>query len=419
MIKKFNRHYLIFLGHGILLAITMAMIDFNTVFPALIDKLSDSKIIFGALYSIMLGVPFVFNLLFSHIMRRSSYKKKYLVLGISLRAISFLGIALFVYFFALNNTSFVVYSLFFWIFIFSLSGGFAGIAYLDIIGKVFTREQRGNFFTYKQFASSLSALIGGFVIKKIFDLKGLEFPINYTLILLIAFAGLFLAIILFGFIKEPPSKTQGEGQNIVEFLKEIPDILKKDKVFTQFIVIQNLTSFSLMIIPFYMIYARETFNVTDKIIGDYLLFQISGTIISNFFWGIINKKWGNKSIVYLCILLGAITPLLAIGVSYLGASYYYIIFFIVGFLISGRKIGFDPYLLEISPEDYRTTYIGINGTLSLFIIISPLLGGIIIEAIGLTKTFILVSLVMLITSFLFINKRSDISQGKEINNYGN
>jgi len=68
-INKYS-YYLIFLGHGMLLALTMSMIDFNTVFPSLVDSLSDSKIIFGALYSIMLGIPFVFNLLFSHIMRR-------------------------------------------------------------------------------------------------------------------------------------------------------------------------------------------------------------------------------------------------------------------------------------------------------------------------------------------------------------
>ena len=91
---KFNNkyiYYFIFLGHGMLLALTMSMIDFNTVFPSLVDRLSDSKIIFGALYSIMLGIPFVFNLFFSHIMRRDKYKKKYLLLGINLRAFSFLG----------------------------------------------------------------------------------------------------------------------------------------------------------------------------------------------------------------------------------------------------------------------------------------------------------------------------------------
>lgn len=384
-----------------LLAITMSMIDFNTVFPALIDKLSESKVIFGALYSIMLGVPFIFNLLFSHIMRRDPYKNKYLLIGINLRAFSFLGMAIFVHYFSLNNSSIVIYSLFFWIFLFSISGGFAGIAYLDIIAKVINKEERSKFFSYKQFTSSVSALIGGFIIKQIFDLNNLTFPTNYSLILFIAFSGLFLASMLFWFVKEPPSETQGEGQSLTEFLKDIPSILKRDRNFSRFIIVQNLTSISLMILPFYMVFAKETFQLDSSYIGKYLLFQISGTILSNFFWGRISKKWGSKFVVQTCILLGALIPILALIIGNFGATAYSAVFFLMGFLISGRKIGFDPYLLEISPNRSRTTYLGINGTLSIFIVISPLLGGVFIEVFNFYITFILISIVMFTTSIFF------------------
>ena len=406
-LKTKYSYYLIFLGHGMLLALTMSMIDFNTVFPSLIDRLSDSKIIFGALYSIMLGIPFVFNLFFSHIMRRHKYKKKYLLLGINLRAFSFLGMAGYVYFFGVNDTSIVIYSLFFWIFIFSISGGFAGIAYLDIIGKVFDKEERGKLFTYKQLISSLSALTGGFIIKKIFDLQGLTFPDNYTLILIIAFSGLFTASLLFWLMKEPPSKVQGNGQCFKDFIKEIPVIIKQDKIFTRFIIVQNLTSISLMILPFYMVYAKETFNLDNSYIGQYLLFQISGTILSNFFWGKINQRFGIKSVIQLCILFGAAVPILALIFGFFNAEIYSLIFFFVGFLISGRKIGFDPYLLEISPEENRTTYLGINGTFSLFIVVMPLLGGTFIEVFNFQLTFILVAIIMLFTGIIFSRKQNN------------
>ncbi len=407
MIKTLDkyRYYIIFLGHGMLLAITMSMIDFNTVFPALIDKLSNSKIIFGTLYSIMLGVPFMFNLFFSHVMRKDPYKKKYLLLGITIRAISFLGMALFVYFFAEHQPSIVVGSFFFLVFLFSLSGGFAGIAYLDIVGKVISHEERGKFFTTKQLVSSVSALIGGFIIKKIFDVRALAFPNNYSLVLFIAFSGLIIASILFWLIKEPPSTTQGEQQKLMDFLKEIPTILKADKNFSRFIFVQNLTSISLMLLPFYMVYAKETFHIDNSYIGQYLLFQISGTILSNFFWGKINRRWGSKVIVQLCILIGALTPVFAILFGYFGPNVYSIIFLMIGFLISGRKIGFDPYLLEIAPEESRTTYIGVNGTFNLFIVISPLLGGFIIQLFNFDITFVMVSIVMLLTSYIFYDKQ--------------
>jgi len=85
--------YAIFLWHAFFLAITMSMIDFNTVFPSLISSLTGSKIVFGAIFSVMFGVPLVFNVLFGHYLSSKKYKKKYLILGVNLRAFSFLGMA--------------------------------------------------------------------------------------------------------------------------------------------------------------------------------------------------------------------------------------------------------------------------------------------------------------------------------------
>jgi len=59
-----KRVYIIFLWHAFFLAITMSMIDFNTVFPSLISSLTGSKIIFGAIFSVIFGVPLVFNVMF-------------------------------------------------------------------------------------------------------------------------------------------------------------------------------------------------------------------------------------------------------------------------------------------------------------------------------------------------------------------
>ena len=159
-----TRTYFIFLWHAFFLAITMSMIDFNTVFPSLITTLTESKFIFGALYSIMIGVPFIFNVLFSHYLLTKKYKKKYLLLGINLRALSFFGMAFFTFEFAIKYPELVIISFFFWVFLFSFSGGFAGIVYTDLFGKLLKKGERGSFYSYKQFSSSVGALAGGLII---------------------------------------------------------------------------------------------------------------------------------------------------------------------------------------------------------------------------------------------------------------
>ena len=400
-IIKTNKKLAIFIWHGFFLSLTMSMLDFSTVFPALINELVDSKIIFGFLYSIMLGVPLVFNVFFSHYMRFYRYRKVFLLLGIYLRSISFLGMAIFTYYFGKQNPSLTIISFVFWIFIFSISGGFAGIAYSDIIGKLFSKGQRQEVFAYKQLFGSISAFLGGLIIVRIFSVLNLSFPDNYFWALIIGFLGLLIASLSFWFINEPPSpETTKKEQGIFSIIKEVPAILKVDKLFSRFILVENLSSFSLMLLPFYMVYAIDTYNLDKSFLGTFLLIQLAGMVLSNFLWRFIGKRMGSAMVVKLCILIGAILPLFALLISIFGPIYYSLVFFIVGVIKSGRRIGFDPYLLDIAPEEDRTIYLGIRGTMSFLTVILPLLGGILIDVTGYMTTFIIVSLVMMLAYYL-------------------
>jgi len=266
-----------------------------------------------------------------------------------------------------------------------------------LIGKFLKKGERGNLYAFKQFFSSIGFLIGGLIIAFAFNVSNISYPNNYTLVLFMGFIGLLIASGAFWHIKEPPSKVEKHEPFFV-FVKKIPTVLKSDKSFSRFILVENLTSFSLMILPFYIIYAQEIFDTT--LLSLYLFAIIVGSIVSNIFWGIISKKFSSKKVMEVCIFLGAIIPLLSLLIRSSGPYYFSIIFVLVGFIRSGRVVGFDPYLLDIAPEKQRTCYLGIRGTLSMLIIVLPLLGGLFIELIGYYFTFSIVSMVMFISLFL-------------------
>ncbi len=138
--------------------------------------------------------------------------------------------------------------------------------------------------------------------------------------------------------------------------------------------------------------------------GRYLLFQIFGTIFSNIFWGYIFNKHSSKAVVSTCIFLGAIIPIVAIVLSFFGPNLYSIVFFLVGFVISGRRVGFDPYFLEIAPEEARPIYLGVRGTLNFMTVIMPTIGGLFIQTMGYYITFIIVTTVMLTALYLIKHK---------------
>ncbi|MCF8009199.1 MAG: MFS transporter [Halanaerobiales bacterium] len=375
------------------------MIDLNTVLPSLISELIDSKLIFGLLYSMILGVPRVFNVIFSHYLSYVKYKKKILIIGIYLRSFSFLGMAITTYFFGKDNPLIVVVFFFIWIFMFSISGGFASLSYNEIIGKLTTKGQREKIFAAKQFVASVMALSGGLIVKYVFQPGKYQFPLNYSILLTISFIGLIVASISFWQIDEKPSKVSSTKQNLSSFLKKVPNIIKKDPHFMKFVIIENLSSFSLMILPFYMVFAKETFELASSYIGTFLIFQIIGMIFSNLFWGYLGDKKNARYIVRICILIGGLIPVLALIFAQVSPKLYKYLFLLIGFVISGRKIGFTPYLLDIVPEEQRTVYLGIRDSLNILVIILPLVGGILINFLGYYLTFGLVSLIMFIAFF--------------------
>jgi len=156
-----------------------------------------------------------------------------------------------------------------------------------------------------------------------------------------------------------------------------------------------------------MLYAKDTFTINETYVGRYLIFQTTGAILSNLLWGMVSSKWGSKMVVRICVLIGGSVPILALILSKFGPNYYAIVFFLVGFLFSGRVIGFESYLLDIAPPDNRIIYLGIRGTMNFLIVLLPVIAGFLITFMGYQLTFIIVTLAMFIAFILLREKRSD------------
>ena len=398
--ENYSKIYIPFLWHGFFLAITMSMIDMNTVLPALISELTDNTIVFGALYSILLGAPLVFNLGFSAFLQKFSLKKKFLLIGMYFRSFSFAGMAFITLLFAKNHPITTLVGFYIFIFIFSISGGFASIAYSDIVGKLLPPEKRGILYSLRQFFSGIAALLGGVFVAWIFKNGTLPFPINYALGFFIGSIGLIIGSLGFFRLKETPTQVAAIEHSSKEgFAKNIGKILKEDRRFLKFIIIENISSFSLMILPFYMVFIKNSFSNYMNYIGIFIIAQVIGSIFSNFIWAYISSKFGSSSVIKLCIFMGATIPIIAIVIQPLGIIWYIIVFLLLGFITSGRNIGFESYLLDIAPDDKRTMYLGIRGTLNILVILLPLTGGFIINLLGYYITFGLVSLVMFLGFF--------------------
>ena len=407
------------LWHGFFLAITLSMMELNTILPGLISELTDNRVIFGAMYSVLLGAPLLFNLPMSRLMRQYKGRRIFLLIGIYARALAFVGMAVAVYKLAGGFPSVALLFLFLLIFLFAVGGGLAGTAYSDLVGRTFTAPERGRLFAIRQFVMGIGALLGGLLVARLLKADTLSLWDRYALFFAIGAAGLFLGAMGFWAVRDTEEGIPANGLKTPEVLtnpsamgkqgmfREAWVTLKEDPQYARFILVENITSFSLMILPFYLVYARQQFSDFTAYFGTYVLLQIIGGLVSNFFWGWVFSKAGNRPVIRICITFGAMMPLLAMATAAAGPVWYALVFFLVGVVTSGRNIGFEPYLLEIAPDEKRTLYIGLRGTLNLLDVLLPLLGGILIQMAGFPAAFVTVSAMMLLSLFLFRGHHKD------------
>ena len=396
-----NQNFYAFIWHALFLAFVSTFVDVNTVLSSFILKIGGSSIHVGMITAISVGLPMITQLLFAGFLSGRSRKKPFLLMGIYIRVFALAGMG---YTLTISDSSDhmrLLMMVFLWIGIFSLSGAFAEISYTDILGKVLPRTQRKRFLVFKQLISSTGMLVSSIVASRL--VIRLPYPVNYTMLFFIAALLLFIAAFGFLMIKEDTGYT-GYYSGMIHIIRSIPRVIKNESNLINFIILVNLISLGITIIPFYLVFSKSIFGLTNNQIGNFLFLLFLGMIISTFFWGLVANRFRYKGVSFGGILIGGLLPITtALIVSRFGMGVYQWIFFLAGFSISAAKISYQGILLEITNNDNRAIFTGIVGTLSLTTAIFPLMAGVLIKHFGFNIVFTMIS-PMIITAIFFLRR---------------
>ena len=294
-----------------------------------------------------------------------------------------------------GNPNLFLSLLFLLILIYSLAGSLGGVALTDVIGKAIGRKNRGKFYAARQIAGSLLAFGTGFLVKFVLsDNFSLSFPRNYAALFLLSGAALLIGVAGFYAIKEPESESKPRPP-IGNYFSSVFSILKEDRDLRTYLITRVLAGFHIMIIPYYIVFFREVAAVPAGFIGIYLIARIVGGALSNFLWGRVADQ-NSEGVIVACLALAVVTPVTAVLVVNLPPIYNSITFVLAGSAINARLVGFNTQLLDLAPEDMRSTYSGIRGTTIALTAPLPFLAGGLIELMSFEFTFALVSGLMFI-----------------------
>lgn len=402
--KRSKINFKSFLWHAIFLALASNFMDIDTVIPAMLIQSGGTSFHLGILTAILLGGSSFFQLFFASYLSNKTYKKGYLLTAINLRVFS-LFVLSFLFFFSKNiKSDIIILFIFIIISFFAISGSFANISYMDIFGKSVKAEKRKKFFTLKESITSIGVFISALVVREL--LKRYDYPLNYSLLFFIAAFLLLTASVGFWQIKEMRSKIK-INQGIISFFKQIPSEIKQNSNLKYYLLLINTFGLAISLLPFLILFAKENFELSDKMVGNFLVFRVTGMVVSGMVFYRLAHKVNYKFMVKIAAIVGVLIPVVSLFlIQY--QFYYQFLFILSGFFVSAYKISKSGILIEISNSENRAIYTGISGAGDIVSMIFPLLAGALISILGFHIIFIIVSIIVF--AGFFISTKLDCSK---------
>jgi len=399
-LKRKPENFYPFLWHGFWLAFTSAFTDYNTVLPVMIVKAGGTSFHIGLLTFITVGFPLLSQLIFTPFISSRHSKKPYLILGIGLRIAALSGLGFTIYLFTNASSLQIIYLIYVWMLLFTISGSFAGLSYTHLVGISFTGDERKHFLVTRQILSAIALALSAYSVR--FILKFREFPENYMLLFFIASAMLFVASLGFWLLHEPGHSKVKNTFTIVELIRNIPKLLRTDPNLRYFIIIANALSASLILIPFLTGSLKRQFTLSGTLVGNLIVFQYLGMVISNYIWRKVSHKRGFKGLLQIAIVMIASVPILGLAILWLNSQpALYLLFFYIGSAISVYKISMEGVLLEITTNENRVLYSGVYSVMNVLGAFLPLFIGIILHLINRQVLFVVFGIVSLSSLFYF------------------
>jgi predicted MFS family arabinose efflux permease len=383
-----RRNFFAGLWHGAFLALGTALTQPTTVISALVADLTGSTVWVGGLSTVLTvaaGLPQIFV---ARWIGPRPLKKPFLLAAIYLRVLSWAALAYLVYAIGSEQPFLLAWMLVGALVVFYAGGGIANIPYTDIIGKVIPQHRRGAFFGGKGAIAGPLSVGAALAARQI--LAKVAYPNNYALLFALAAGGLAVASLGFWAIKEPPGAIK--LQQLPSWGEYRRQLRTATLNLRTLLAAQLLTGFSLMALPFYVVYAREQLGAPMEAVGWFLLAQVLGGTLSNLVWAHLVDRFGSRRMLTVCAATSTMTPLLAVLLSPLGWVALMPVFFLAGASFDGRNVGFQAALLELAPAEERSTYAALNAVLTLPVAFLSLAAGFFLRQWSYQALFLLAAL---------------------------
>ena len=363
------------IAHAFFLSLAITIAEPSTIMPLIVHHFSESAIIVGLYASLLRGGAIIIQLYAAF--HAQSYKRviPYLRKVFFFRFLSWFSIGLAIYLIGDSNKQLTLLFIGIGLFFFSFTAGFGAIYFKELQAKLFSKSYRGKTMANRNIAGSIASIISGGVTGYV--LSNYEAPLNYAYLFMVSSIIMAVGFLIFGSIDEPPKeKVSKKEKSFKEFIKNSQKLLKNDARLKRQILAIFLSFGYLLAMPFVILKANNSFELTGWMLGGFISVQMIGSIIGrSLLWRRISDYEKMLSLAFIIMILAYTVALFANNIYS-----YFAIFLLFGIAIDGFSIAGMNLVIEIAPEDKRPIYTALQTNLSSFGLFFPILGGLLLKS---------------------------------------
>lgn len=276
----------------------------------------------------------------------------------------------------------------------TFGAGMVLVGWQDMVAKIVPVEKRGRFFGIINFIGNATGIVGALAVT--FMLDKFTFPRGFVYAFGAAGVLIFLSWIALSLTREPAVQSSKPPVSQLAYFRSLPQILRTDRNFRIYLQTSTVFYLSGMASSFLIIYAVNTWNLSDAQAGGFVIAMQVGLVLANLFFGFLADHKGHKLSLEICMLLSALSLILAILAP--SPLWFYPIFFIRGAVNAGTIISGISIVYEFTGAENRPTYIGLANTLpGAAGAIAPLLGGWLAGVVNYQSMFILSAVIAVVS----------------------
>lgn len=377
----------------------LSLISRETVIPALVNHLTDSKLAIGlipAIWSLGFYLPQLFTANFSEGLR---YKKPFvLTVGGLGERLPYLLVGLAVWGLALPAPNLALLALLVGLGMAATSAGIATPAWFDMIAKVIPVQRRGIWSGLGHSLGAMLGIAGALLAGQVLD--RFAYPVNFAILFVVAFVAVAISWLGLSLTREPPSPVTREPEPIRRYLVRLPGILRRDPNYRRFLIGRTTVQLGTMAVGFFMVYGIERFGIEGTTVGTLTAVLVGSQAVMNLAWGVIGDRLGHKTV----LTSAAFGIAVAAFVAWQAPSPHWLVpvFVLVGAYLAADMVSGLNIILEFCAPHERPTYIGLTNTLLAPVVtLAPLLGGWLATWMGYGGLFAVAATIATLGALLF------------------